>query len=198
MSLSFVIYPAGNNLSVVLNWPANTELSVAITNMLAISFPGVTVQMNIGSYVTGYDQHGYHETMDEMGQVISELTDGNVQIVLQNGILVVSDSTYIPPAKKLIFTDLIGQPTWLDVNIIQVKTVMRADISVSSIFTLPEGASSVPGQIITLGGSLPSSPNINYQTTFKGNFKVVESRQIGNSRSPDGSQWASIFNAVPV
>ena len=196
MSLTFVIYPASDVLNLVLHWPANTQLSVAISNMLAIAFPGVTVNMNIGSYTAGYDQHGANDTMDEMCQVIAGLTGGKVKIVLQNGALDVFDATYKPQAKRLLFTDLIGQPTWIAAKQMQFKTVLRADISLGSIIQMPVGSSNVPGQVIATGQSYPSG--IDYKTTFSGDFSVIESRQIGNSRSAEGAQWASIFTVVPA
>jgi hypothetical protein len=52
---------------------------------------------------------------------------------------VVFDKTYQPSSIAIQFTDLIGQPTWIEPNTMQVKTVMRADLQVGSIITMPQG-----------------------------------------------------------
>ena len=198
MSLTFVIFPGGLNTTLVLHWPANTELSVAIQNMLNIAYPGVPVNINIGSFLQGHDEI-HADSLDSMAQFISALIlnqGSEVLITLQNGVFNVSDSTYVPNVVGIYFEDLIGQPTWIEPQIMQVKLTMRADISVGSIIFMPTGMQSQPGLVSTLAAAIPG--RINYVPTFPGKFSVIGIRHIGNFRSSDGSQWATLVNCVPV
>ncbi len=198
MSLTFVIFPGGLNTTLVLNWPANTELSIAIQNMLNIAYPGVKVNINIGSFLQGHDEI-HADSLDSMAQIIGAWTayyGREVSITLQNGVFNVSDSTYQPKTIPLNFVDLIGQATWIEPNIMQVKLQMRADISVGSLILLPAGMESVPGLVSTLAASI--SGRMNYAPTFQGYFSVIGVRHIGNFRSSDGAQWATLVNCVPV
>ena len=63
-----------------------------------------------------------------------------VAIYPQGASFVASDSS-VTPAKvtQLNFQDLIGQPTWIDSPLIQIKTVMRGDIALGQSIKLPPG-----------------------------------------------------------
>jgi hypothetical protein len=89
---------------------------------------------------------------------------------------------------------MIGQPTWIEPKLIQMKTVMRADLQIGSIITMPQGVQNAPGFVQTTNNSLPSS--IKYQSAFQNNFQVREVRHIGNFRSSDAADWCTIFNCL--
>ena len=194
MTLDFVVYPAGIENNLVLNWPAGTQLSTALQQTLSLGFPGIKIQMNIGNYVSQHDNSGHYYSLEGLSEAIAQLVP--VYITFQNGGIVVFDAKYQPSPVQIDFTDFVGQPTWINVNVMQLKLVMRADLSVGSTIKLPPQLSNKPGQVLTRGSSLPSS--MAYQTAFNGTFQVIEMRHIGNSRASDGAQWVTLANCVPV
>ncbi|WP_321899135.1 hypothetical protein [Paraburkholderia heleia] len=155
--------------------------------------------MNISAdLMQNHDEIHICGTMDELAQLIGDITEGvfdnRVEIGIQAGKIIVFDSSYSTPPIKLAFTDLIGQPTWIETNTIQFKAVCRADLQLGSIISMPQGMQNQPGLVTTTQAAYPSS--IKYQTTFQNNFIVQELRQIGNFRSPNAADWSTIVNAV--
>lgn len=202
-TLDFVIIPGAftNDTpgNIVLNWKAGTQLSAALQQTFSIAYPAMQVSMNIsGDLVQNHDEIHVCGTLDELAQLVGDITEGafdnRVQIGIQAGKLIAYDGTYSPSPTKLVFTDLIGQPTWIAVNTIQIKTVMRADLQMGGMISMPQGMQDQPGIITTTQSAYPSS--IKYQTTFQNNFVVQELRQVGNFRSRDAAEWCTILNCV--
>lgn len=208
MTLDFVINPGGFDSSqpgnFVLNWQQGQPLSSALQNCLSVAYPNVPLSINISPQLVQASTEVHHcGTLEELAQYVREVTNGQflgqqysgVRMTMQNGTLSAFDSTWQPPIVQLNFTDLIGQPTWIDVNTVQIPLVMRGDLQIGTAVKMPVGLSGKAGQVLTSGNSLPSS--MNYQTTFSGSFLIVEQRHVGNFRSPDGSSWATIINCMP-
>lgn len=158
------------------------------------------MSINIGSnLVLDSDEYHFAATLDDFSLYLGQLTQGQfngqrVTITIQSGKIVVFDTTHKPGPVQINFTDLIGQPTWVAPQIMQVKTVMRADLQIGSIITMPKGMQNTPGLVTTWPDSLPSS--IKYQSAFQNNFQIVELRHIGNFRSPDSGDWCTVFNCA--
>lgn len=208
MTLDLVINPGGydskNPGNFVLNWQAGQPLGPALQNCLSVAYPGAPLTVNISDQlVQSHDDPHMCGTLEELAQHIQEVTNGQflgptypgVQITMQAGALSVFDSTWTPPTVQLNFSDLIGQPTWIDVNMLQIKLAMRGDLQIGTAVKMPTGLSGQAGQVLTSGNSLPSS--MNYLTTFSGSFQIVEVRHIGNFRSGDGGAWVTVVNCVP-
>ena len=100
--------------------------------------------------------------------------------------------TYQPAPKPIEFTDFIGQPTWLEPQIITFKTVLRADIQVGDIITLPSGTSDYQ---ITTQQSYSQYRN---KTVFNGNFFVLSMRHMGSFRDKNADSWVTQFQASPI
>lgn len=202
MSLHFVVYPnefyidsPGN---IVLNWKNGTTLASALASTFKTAFPLVKANINISSsFKIFHDEVGYYPSLEALGAAIYELTAGTgnpVNIVFQKGQIFVYDNTNKPEPKQINFTDLVGQPSWINVNIMQVITVMRADIAVGSRIKMPQGFQNIPGLITTKAQSLPSS--MKYKSTFSGDFYVIDMRHLGNYRTHDGQSWVTIMNCA--
>jgi len=208
MTLDFVINPGGFDSSqpgnFVLNWQAGQPLSTALQNCLSVAYPNGPLSVNLSSSLVQSATEVHHcGTLEELSQYLQEITKSQfigptysgVQIAIQGGTLAAFDSTWQPPTVQLNFTDLVGQPTWIDVNTLQVKLVMRGDLQIGTAVKMPAGLSGQAGQVLTSGNSLPSSSN--YQTTFSGAFQIVEVRHIGNFRAADGGSWVTVINCIP-
>lgn len=202
-TLDFVVIASGYTIdnpgNFVLNWRAGTQLSTALQQTFAITYPGMQVVMNINSdLVQNYDEIHVCGTLDQLAQVVGDITEGvfdsRVTIGIQGGKIVVYDSSYVPAPIQLVFTDFVGQPTWIAVNTIQLKMVARADLQMGGMVRMPKGLQNTPGLVTTTQNAYPST--VKYQTAFQNNFIVHELRQIGNFRSPDAAQWVTIANCL--
>lgn len=186
-----------NAKNLVLNWTAGMELSVAIKNTLSSAFPTLKSNINIKSgLVLASDQKGFYQTVGQLASLIKNISAGiiggnyaGVSIILDGNTFNVYDGSTQAAPKQINFQDLIGQPTWIQSPSIQVKTVMRADISVGDFIKLP--------QTITTNTAQSQSQARN-SSAFQGSFLVNQVRHIGNFRQPDGDSWATTIDAAPV
>ena len=184
-------------------WPASSSFESAIIVALAASYPGVPVKVNVSpSLMINHDEAHSAQDIGQLARYLSSLTQGllgpnypGVDIVYQGGAIFVYDGTQASVPITIQFNDLVGQPTWISANQIQIRTVLRADIVVGALIALPLGSPSLPGFVQTTFPSYPST--IKYSLAFTGNFIVQSVRHVGNYRMPDGNAWVSIFNAVP-
>lgn len=205
MTLNFIVTPGFYTTQTpgafVLEWRKGVQLGPSMTTMLTNAYqntplgpPIVKISPN---WVNNYDVLTYHTTPVSFSTWLRQFTDtspGPVQVVGQGGGILVYDNTWNPEPIQLQFTDLIGQPTWYDVKTVQIKTVIRADIQLGSNVKLPVGYINAPGAITTTAASQPSF--LRYKTTFTGLYNVTKIRHIGNFRSSDGGEWATILNCV--
>lgn len=201
MTLDFVvtasIYGPTSPGNLVLNWTAGMELSTALLNCFAVAYPTYPTVINISSNLVAPEDHkGFYTSLDSLASWLRQYTSdqllNTVYIAIQGGKIQIFDSLYSPPPTQLAFADMIGQPTWIAPNIMQVKTVMRADMVLGGILKMPQGLQNQPGIVLTSAKSYPS--NEKYQSAFQGTFKIIQLRQVGNFRTPDGASWATILN----
>jgi hypothetical protein len=109
---------------------------------------------------------------------------------LQNGKITVHDGTAPTGPKQILFTDLVGQPCWIDIATIQIKTVLRGDLAVNMLIKLPPTPVIITADAQSGNASDPA-------LTFQGVFRIKSLRHIGNSRNPDGSSaWCTVIESL--
>lgn len=217
MRLDLVIVPSAYTLdnpgNIVLNWQSGQTLAVALQNTLSVAYPNVPLSINISDQlVQSHTEPHFCSTLQELAQYILGVTQGQflgpnyggVRITAQNGTIFVWDDSFTPQTVQLASTDFVGQPTWIEVNTLIVKLVLRADLQLSTMIKMPQltyaGASGPslgvagPGVVTTTGQSFPS--NNKYQIAFQGTFTISELRHIGSYRTPDGSSWVTIAKCL--
>jgi hypothetical protein len=91
---------------------------------------------------------------------------------------------------QIQFTDLVGQPVWINIATIQFTTVMRADINVRNYILMPKNA-----QALTTS-TASSQSALRNNTVFQGAFLVTSVRIVGNFRNPSAESWLTVFTAV--
>jgi len=194
-------------MSHILQWNAGVQLSTAITQTLNATYPGYKVNINISNdLVLPYDESGFYPSLNEFTRAVSQLatsiataggssgTYSGILVTLKGKTFTVTDSTYKPKPKQLVFTDLVGQPTWISQNEIQFYTVLRGDIQIGDLVSMPVSQNGIGVLSYTSAQSLSALKN---QSIFQGTFLVTKIRHIGNFRSPDSSQnWITTVNAV--
>ncbi len=185
-------------MNLVLNWKAGQPLSAALQSTLSIAFPGIPVRMSISPNLTlNHDQQGYYQSLDELNDILLAQSKTIIKTPGYQGVRCIANGTNItvtdnttPPAPKMIaFTDLIGQPTWIDTNTIQSKLVMRGDLAINDIIRLPATLQTTTGN---------AQLNFQDRTTFSGNFLITDLHHFGNFRQPDAASWNTTVNMVPM
>ncbi len=205
-NLNFVVVPGGNTFSApanfVFSWQLGQPLADAIANTLNLVYPGVRRSISIaGSYAPQGPITATCHSLTDFAQFVKAHTKTDaspgVDIAVGNdgGISVSDGTTPAGKALQLLFTDLIGQPKWVDLNLMQLTLVMRADIQVFSTITMPKQMPGLPGLVTTSAASQPSQ--MKYKTSFQGQFLVTSVRHIGNFRDADGASWVTIVQAYP-
>ena len=183
------------------SWAKGTPLAAVIRDVLATNYPGITANINISDkLVLNYDAPGYYGTLIEFAQAIKRMSlmiigteqYQGVNVVISGNTFSVYDGTTFKSPINIAFTDLIGQPTWIENFRIMVTTVMRGDISIGDFIKLP------PKTLLTTTQGAQSQ--YRDAAIFQGTYQVGGEygiRHVGNSRQADGRSWISTFDCYP-
>jgi len=109
-------------------------------------------------------------------------------IIAQGKTILIQDGSSPKKPKAIKYTDIIGQPTWIDFSIIQVKVNMRADLFAGDFITLPKSAVRLATQ-----GAVNTKKD---KTAFDGNYIIKSIRNLGNSRQADANSWVTIIDCA--
>ena len=189
-----------------------TDLPIAATTNIAFQWsPGQSIQSALNTTLTTAFGSGYKitfaisanlattevvthtsDTLTAFAQYIEQLTQPivgknytGVQIYPQPNALLVFDNTQPLTTKTIYYTDMIGQPTWVDVNTIQATLSMRADLSPGMTLTLPVS------QVVSESGVVN---RFNNPAAFQGSFTIQSVRHIGDFRQPDAMAWITVVD----
>lgn len=182
---------------VSINWPEGGKMSDAIRQALTTAFPSYTININIkDNLVQPGDKPGILSTIGQIAQWAKENSKSiigqnylGIQITFDGMTINVSDGSQQKSPKSIAFTDLIGQPTWVEPLKVSAAVVMRADIKQADLVTLPPTAvTTAQAGAPRIGDSLTKQSSI-----FQGTFFVNSVHHVGSSRSPDGRYWATML-----
>ena len=202
MSLDLIIVADGGGKpdevkNIVWNWAKGTAMSGAIADTLKTAAPDVAQDIKISEkLILAEDDAGQYDSLQSFAQHIRMTsqkiiggTYAGVDIVLTEKTFTVYDGTASQTAKQIEFNDLIGQPTWIEPQTIQLNCVLRADIKVGDKIKMP------PTRVTETQGSLARYRD---KSAFQGEFFVGMVRHVGNFRQPDGNSWVTTINAYPA
>jgi hypothetical protein len=211
MSLSFLVAPGIYSLdtpgNLVLDWQIGMDLSEALAIMLEQAYPSHILLMEIQTgLVNTYHRVHYTSSLKQMAEHILDVTKGwgglvtypGVSIVVQKGTVRVFDGTVLfsSTPTQISYDSLVGQPTWIGAITISVTVIMRSDINIGDVITLPAGMSGLPGAVFTQAAM--TNAFTNQTVMFTGLFNVIAVRHCGDFRSDDGAQWVTIIHAASV
>jgi len=191
-----------NPSNIVIEWQKGQSLTQALTQTLSRAYEGVALEINISSkLVLSSTVTHYCATLNQLAQFVNAISYdilGNsyngitISKILNTISIWDNTSNTGKPTVNLDFTDLMGQPTWIDAQTIQITCPMRADIALNSYITLPKTP------IITIPGSINATitGGIMQSSVFQGqNLRVIMVRHTGNFRSSDAHAWITVLNA---
>jgi hypothetical protein len=136
---------------------------------------------------TGYP--GVHLAKNYDGSVISlydyteESTEAPVKEVNKNAVKKQNENRV-----ELKFTDLIGQPTWINPGVVQLKCVLRTDLNVSHTVLVINFNAQVT---VTSKSAWVGKNSLN----FSGEYRVNKLRHIGNFKGDDANDWITVIEA---
>jgi hypothetical protein len=177
-------------------------LSSAISQTLSIAFPQGAANVAISPGLQlGYQDAGFYQNLQQYTQYISSLSQSilgikdyiGVQFSAKDNTINVWDGTTPVGEGQIAAIDLIGQPTWIDINKITIKTMLRGDITCGMVVTLPPTLIGLSPQAIIPGAAAPEQKT---NTSFSGSFLVWRILHIGDFRNPDGVGWSSNFECI--
>ena len=198
--------------NLVLNWPKGQPMSTAIQSALATAFPGFTTNININPNLKLLqDEPSYYSGLEEFCRyikatskaIINTATYPGVDVTVKGTVFNIFDNTppadtssmpgntnVASPTKTVAFTDLIGQPTWIEAPFIQFKTMMRADFTIGDQTTMP--------QTLVTNSSQAQTSLINQRVAFQGKFQISSIHHIGDFRQATAEAWVTVFDAFPL
>lgn len=203
MSLDLIFTAATGSdnspMNFTINWKAGTPLSQALTQSLKTALPSLVPNIQISSnLVLNYDQVGSYASLEQFAAYLSNISQKiikttnypGVKVTISNGKVIAYDTSTTPSqVTDILFTDLIGQPTWIDLGTVQCHLVMRGDLQPGDVVTLPNAQ-----QNFTAASNSQFQDSLN----FSGKFTVSYVRDVGKFRSPNAENWITTVNLVPM
>ncbi len=181
--------------NIAQKWTKGTPLSSVIRSVLQTTFASNNPTINISpNLVLNYDVAFVYGTLQQFAAFILSISKKiipasnypGVQITQIGDDINVYDGTIAPSfIKKIAYQDLIGQPTWYG-QAVNFKTVMRGDISIGDIVTMPPAIAIAK----PLSASLPKNT-----VGFAGNYQIKRVQHFGRFRQADAASWCTVFDA---
>jgi|GEM_PF-435761 len=202
--------------NLVFQWVKGQRLIDALTITLQTAFPQLSIAGTINNglvWSAAVPKTGYFQTLQQLAQFVHETsiavlagpTPANdtyggtvdayqgVVMTLQGGIITIYDSSTQSAPKQIGFFDMVGQPTWGEPGKVQLTTVLRGDIGVGDYVQLPPTTGVTLGGANSWAGVNPFNSVTQNTSTFTGVYLVTRVRHVGNSRSPHGAGWVTVF-----
>ena len=192
-------------LNIIHNLLPKMPLSQAIRQTLSTVFPAAKLNINISDVLKlGYQDAGMYQSVSQYADQMYKLSRsimGNqafgIHMAAHNGTIHVFDDSATDGSVTLEAIDMIGQPTWVDANKLEVKCVMRGDLRPNMLATIPANT------LINLSqqAGIPlaaASMQRTHLTKEDISGRIIELRHIGDFRNPDGNYWCTmIYMLVP-
>jgi hypothetical protein len=188
-------------LNLIHNLMPNMNLSSAIQETLSKAFPHGSPNVNISDALKlPYQDAGMYQNLQQYASYIKNLSSsilgikdyGGVNFSSHSNVIDVWDITKNVGYGQIDAIDLIGQPTWIDIVTVSVKTIMRGDLHVGMDVTLPSTLVNIAADAVYPGTSAFQRTHI----TLPGKYRITKVLHIGDFRNPDGAGWSTNFEMV--
>ena len=199
----------GQNTPLILTCPIGADYGNSIQNALQLA--GITVDsLSISPLLSTaiLPAFGSHTTLFDFATAIKSASKAALSFVpgydgikiirkhpnsVTNLPVVIVTDNAAPPTSipvNIHFSDLIGQPVWLDFNTLQFKLMMRSDISIGMQINFPTAA-------IFAVNTAQSESQFKNGIAYSGSAYVNAVRYVGNFRQETGDSWITIVDCFP-
>jgi len=205
LSLDILVYAGGGTpnkpLNLSWNWLKGQTMESALTQVLTLVFgksPTINISPNL---VFTEDQPGFYIDLNALGKyvyaqslkIINNPAYNGVQIVNNQGNVAVFDnSSTATQSTQLSLNDFVSQPTWIQLNEMQMDLVLRNDLQVGAYLTLPPYTNP-----INTSQSYSVYRNDSAFDSTKP-LQIQRIRHLGNSRQLDGNSWKTVVNCTYI
>jgi hypothetical protein len=198
------VSPLSEPLNLIHNMMPNIPLTSAMQETLSKAFPNANINMLISSALKlPYQDAGIYQAVEQYIGYINKLSQSilgtnrysGVHLSSYDNTINVWDGTRPVSNDSVDYLDLIGQPTWLTVNTISIKVVLRGGLHVGSLVTLPQtivGFNGADSQAPGGGGAVPDQRT---HVSLPGTYWITKILHIGDFRNPDGASWSTNYEA---
>jgi hypothetical protein len=204
--------PTGNQIvpaNVTFTWASGESLAAMLARVIKQVLPNAQQSININpARIANQDKVGSYETFTQLAQAVRDFTQNGLSPT-DTGVFMAYDGQVVqvfegsPAAattgiKQIAFTDLLGQVTWAEPQLINAKLVMRGDLNINDTIQFPQGivTTTTAPAMSAYGGT--GSQNPSNSLTFGNNkFNIQRIQHWGNFRQPDATAWnTSIWASV--
>jgi hypothetical protein len=180
-------------------WAPGQTLESCIRQTLSTAFPKCKVTGSLSpNLVLNQADVGIYQNIQQFANQINKISktiipDVNYQganiVTGTNNTFILFDGTIPLNAPfEISFLDLIGNATWIDVNTLQFKNVMRGDLFVGQVIKMPIGANLINTQ--------SSYSQFRNNSSFQGQYMIMSLRHVGDSRQLSADSWVTIAECV--
>lgn len=177
-------------------WAKGQKLEDAVKTVLKAAYKDVPVTGSFNTkLVSPEDQPMYYQDLVQFSEYVRVVSQSIIKQPDYQGAqigytptgFVLTDGTTPKTPFQISFYDIIGNATWIDIATIQVKLVMRGDLSIGEYIQLPAGLPAL--NIINNYSQFRTS------ISFQGIFQIKQIHHVGNSRQADANAWCTIVDA---
>lgn len=192
--------PLSAPLNIIHNLLPNIHMGDAIKQTLSKVFPKAKQNIQISPNLKlPYQDAGMYQSMEQYTQYLQKLSQSIMGTNKYPGVNFSSFNNTINVWDKPIgnteisYFDLVGQPTWLTINTISVKVVLRGGLHVGYEITLPQTLVNYAGPDSAAPIGMPDQRT---QVSLPGGYTVTKILHIGDFRNPDGASWTTNIEAA--
>ncbi|EPT5086687.1 hypothetical protein ACVUCS_003632 [Salmonella enterica subsp. enterica] len=195
----------GQKKTIPFDGKKGEKLADVLRRSLKAAYTDYTIKINISdSLVLPEDAPAMpYPNIGQLATVIRDYSLGilnkakysGVRIVLQSKAISVFDNSTEPDgAIDILPQELIGQPTWIELNTISFKCPLRGDLHCGDVVHLPENMTA--GSLL-VQNTENSAAWIRNKINFSGNHRIISVRHIGQYLNKDGNNaWVTVFEAA--
>jgi hypothetical protein len=195
------INPLSAPLNIIHNMLPNVPLSSAIQETLSRVFPQANLNIAISSALKlAYQDAGIYQSIEQYVGYINNISQsilghkayqGIHLSTIDNTLDVWDGSSKIGDA-TIDYKDLVGQPTWIEFNVVSIKIVLRGGFRIGYDLTLPDTVVNFSGA----GAFVPlMMSDQRSHISLPGTYKIKRILHIGDFRNPDGANWTTNLDA---
>ena len=177
-------------------WKKGQLLEEAVKDVLSAGYKDVPITGSFNKkLVSPEDQPMYYQDLVQLSEYVKIVSQSIIKQPDYQGAqigytptgFVLSDGTTTKTPFQISFFDIIGNATWIDIATIQVKVVMRGDLTIGEYIQLPAGLPAL--NIVNNYSQYRNS------ISFQGIFQIKQIHHVGNSRQADSNAWVTVIDA---
>lgn len=191
-------YDPNVNVNLSWEWEKNQTLESAVKGTLQKAYPDIPIYGNYSSDLIYTETQPYkYPNLSSFSQYINGVSKQIIKSGNYDGAQIASTATGFllfdgtsPPQNthNIEYTDIIGNLTWIETFIVQVKLVMRGDLNIGDYITFPKSAPVVNAAAV--------SAQLRNNIAFQGKFIIDQIRHVGSSRQSNGDSWVTVVNCL--